>query len=190
MGTSVRMASIQLPGTWAGHTSSRSLCLWDRMTTRMRALFRRGRRDNRKASNQGLGRGRGSTSPGFSSHRTQALGQHPRLPWCALRPPFPQRLTVFRPAGYWHPRQELGGWFIWGFLPAHRDFYRGRLSAVPTRTGSSHPTELNFLEVWLIDLVPRFLLLPVISFDSKQLRIGVKIKSKLLNMVCVAQKFI
>lgn len=150
LGTSVRMASIQQPGTWAGHTSSRSLCLWDRMTTRMRALFRRGRRDNRKASNQGLGRGRGSTSPGFSSHRTQALGQHPRLPWCALRPPFPQRLTVFRPAGYWHPRQELGGWFIWGFLPAHRDFYRGRLSAVPTRTGSSHPTELNFLEVWLI----------------------------------------
>lgn len=41
-----------------------------------------------------------------------------------------------------------------------------------------------------IDLVPRFLLLPHISFDSKQLRTVLKIKSKLLNMAYVADEFI
>lgn len=41
-----------------------------------------------------------------------------------------------------------------------------------------------------MNLVPRFLLLPLISFDSKQLRTAPKIKSKLLNTAYVAGKFI
>ena len=57
------------------------------------------------------------------------------------------------------------------------------------------PSKWSFLQALIYDpgkdgLVSRFLLLPLISFDNKLLRIALEIKFKLLNMVYVAQKFI